>query len=343
MYMQNRSKFFGTIFLTLTLFALVLSADSAAAREFSMGHTGQPSVTFAQAAEKFAEFMNTHSDGKLTVKVLGASALGNNREGIEQLQQGVTDFWIISTGLLAPFTKAVTLYDLPYLFKSEKAGIDFFNGPLAQEITQPLEGKGLKSLGYFSMGWRHIHSNIAVRKPDDLKGVKIRTEPAPIRMSIFKTMGANPIPMDFGEVFTSLQQGVIDAGENSLENIQSQAFHTVQKYVTMDGHILDPMLLVISKRTWDGLSDEEKETVQKAATEACIWDQENIAANSKKILDTFMAEPSPEVIILTAEERAAFREACQPVYDAYFKEYGSELYDKLAAFQEPYEAEAPQN
>ncbi len=313
------------------------------AREFVLGHTGQPSVTFAQAAEKFAELLSAESGGAMKLKVMGAAALGNNREGIEQLQQGVTDFWIISTGLLAQFTKAVTVYDLPYLFKSEAAGMAFFNSPTAQEIVKPLEGKGLKSLGYFSMGWRHIHSNIAVRKPEDLKGVKIRTEPAPIRMSIFKVMGANPIPMDFGEVFTSLQQGVIDAGENSLENIQSQGFHTVQKYVTLDGHILDPMLLVISKKTWDGLSDAERETVQKAATEACKWDQENIGINSGKILVTFKAEPKPEIIELSAEERAAFREAAQPVYDSYFKDYGTELYDKIMEFQSSYEAEAPKN
>ena len=118
-------------------------------------------MTFVQTAQKFAEFLNEKSQGALTVNVMGAAALGNNREGIEQLQQGVTDFWIISTGLLAPFTTAVTIYDLPYLFKSEKAGMDFFNSPAAQEITKPIEEKGLKALGYFSMGWRHIHSNIA--------------------------------------------------------------------------------------------------------------------------------------------------------------------------------------
>jgi len=318
-------------------------SGAAEAREFSLGHTGQPSVTFAQAALKFVEYLKAESNGALKLNVMGASTLGNNREGIEQVQQGVTDFWIISTGLLAPFTKAVTIYDLPYFFKSEKAGLAFFNSPLAQEIVEPLEEKGLKSLGYFSMGWRHIHSNIAVRKPSDLAGVKIRTEPAPIRMSIFKAMGANPIPMDFGEVFTSLQQGVIDAGENSFENIQSQAFHTVQKYVTMDGHILDPMLLVISLKTWNALTDAEKEQVQKAATATCMWDQENIGVNSSKILEEFRKAQQPEIIELTAEERAAFRDACQSVYDSYFKEYGKELYDKIMTFQDPFEAQAPQN
>lgn len=327
----------------LVLGVIISFGGMAQARELVLGHTGQPSVTFAQAAEKFAEFLSTESGGNMTVKVMGAAALGNNREGIEQLQQGVTDFWIISTGLLAPFTKAVTIYDLPYLFKSEAAGLAFFNSPMAQEIVKPLEEKGLKPLGYFSMGWRHTHSNIAVRKPEDLKGVKIRTEPAPIRMAIFKAMGASPIPMDFGEVFTSLQQGVIDAGENSLENIQSQGFHTVQKFITLDGHILDPMLLVISKKTWDGLSDADKATLQKAADATCKWDQENIGANGAKILATFKAAPSPEIIELSAEERAAFRTAAQSVYDGYFKDYGTELYDKIMEFQASYEAEAPKN
>lgn len=334
----------GFVVLVVMFFLLSSSSNgSVLAREMVLGHTGQPSVTFAQAALKFAEYLKEESNGTLVLNLMGASALGNNREGIEQLQQGVTDFWIVSTGLLAPFTTAVTIYDLPYLFKSEKAGIDFFNSPVAQELTMPIEEKGIKSLGYFSMGWRHIHSNIAVRTPEDLKGVKIRTEPAPVRMSIFKAMGANPIPMDFGEVFTSLQQGVIDAGENSLENIQSQAFHTVQKYVTLDGHILDPMLLVISMKTWNGLSDEEKMQVQRAAERTCRWDQENIGTNSAKILEEFRKSASPEIIELSTSERAAFREACQSVYVEYFKEYGTELYDKLMQFQESYEAEAPKN
>lgn len=326
---------------TLALMVMFAFSGMAVAREFVLGHTGQPSVTFALAADKFAEFLDAHSNGDMKIKVMGASALGNNREGIEQLQQGVTDFWIISTGLLAQFTKAVTIYDLPYLFKSEAAGIAFFNSPIAESIVKPLEDKGLKSLGYFSMGWRHIHSNIAIRKPEDLAGVKIRTEPAPIRMAIFKAMGANPVPMDFGEVFTSLQQGVIDAGENSLENIQSQGFHTVQKYITLDGHILDPMLLVISLNTWNNLSDAEKETLQKAATEACKWDQENIGINSAKILSVFKTEPKPEIIELSPEEREAFRKASQSVYDNYFKDYGTELYNQVVEFQSSFEAESP--
>lgn len=332
-------KHFRVLWIVVAL--LFVFVPAVQAREFVMGHTGQPSVTFAQAGEKFAEFLAKHSDGKLTVKTMGASALGNNREGIEQIQQGVTDFWIISTGLLAQFTKAVSIYDLPYLFKSEKAALDFVNSDIAMEVVQPLDEKGIHPLGYFIMGWRHIHSNVPVRKPEDLKGVKIRTEPAPIRMGIFKALGASPIPMDFGEVFTSLQQGVIDAGENTLENIQSQGFHTVQKYIIIDGHIMDPMLLVMSKRTWNKLSDEEKAIVQKAADETCVWDQENVLVNNKKILDEFKATGSPEVIELTAEERQAFREASKSVFDEFKDSIDMGIYEKIMKFQEPYAEEAP--
>lgn len=324
------------------LAALVLSFPAASfAREFVMGHTGQPLVTFAQAGEKFAELLDKHSGGKMKVQVMGAAALGNNREGIEQIQQGVTDFWLISTGLLAPFTKAVTVYDIPYLFKSEKAALDFVNSDLAMEVVKPLEEKGIKPLGYFIMGWRHTHSNIAIRTPEDLKGVKIRTEPAPIRMAIFKAMGANPIPMDFGEVFTSLQQGVIDAGENTFENIKSQGFHTVQKYITTDGHILDPMLIVMSKKSWDKLSDEEKAVLQKAVDETCKWEQDNVLANNKKIMEEFKAAPSPEVIELTAEQRQGFREASKSVLKDHEKDIDMAIYEKIMKFQEAYPEEAP--
>ncbi len=336
------TKFYRAVFASLAL-AAVLAASSVNAREFVMGHTGQPQMTFSGVGTQFAEKLKELSKGDMTLSVMGASALGNNREGLEQIQQGMTDFWIISTGLLAQFSNAVSVFDLPYLFKSEEAFIAFMSSPLAMEIVAPLEQKGIKALGYFPYGWRHIHSNVAVRKPEDVKGIKIRTEPAPIRMAIFKSMGANAIPMDFGEVFTSLQQGVIDAGENTIESIESQGFYTVNKYVTLDGHILDPMLIVISKITWDSLNDAEKAIVQEAAAYACEWGQKNTFGNCKAMIKKFKDAGKPEIIELTPEERSKFREATKAVYDEYVNSVGKDVYDKIMKFQESFAEAAPQS
>ena len=335
------NKFSRALF-ALTAVAL-MGASAVSARELVMGHTGQPSVTFSCVGIQFADKVKELSKGELTVSVMGASALGNNREGIEQIQQGMTDFWLISTGLLAPFSNSVSIFDLPYLFKSEKAALAFMESDVAKEIVAPLEEKGIKSLGYFPMGWRHTHSNINLRKPDQLKGVKIRTEPAPIRMAIFNSMGASAIPMDFGEVFTSLQQGVIDAGEQPLENIKSQGFDTIQKYITLDGHILDPMLLVMSKITWEGLSDKEKAWVEEAAKFACKWGCENVFGNSRKLLEKYKAEGKNVIIELTNEEREAFRKATQSVYDQYLEKVGKGTYEKIMKLQESFPAESPQS
>jgi len=336
--MKNRKR----LLIGTLLVALILSFSSMAfGKDFVLGHTGHASVTFAQAAEKFVEYLAKESNGTMKLQVMGAAALGNNREGIEQIQQGVTDFWLISTGLLAQFSKAVSVFDIPYLFKSEKAGLDFVNSDLAMEVVEPLKEKGIMPLGYFFQGWRHIHSNIAVRSPEDLKGVKIRTEPAPIRMGIFKALGANPVPMDFGEVFTSLQQGVIDAGENTFENIKSQGFHTVQKYITVDGHILDPMLIVMSKKSWDKLSDDEKETLMKAVKKTTAWELENAFGNNKKVMEEFKAASTPEVIMLTPEQRAAFREASKSVIEENKADIDMVMYEKIQKFQESYKEEAP--
>ena len=321
----------------------VMAASSACARELVLGHTGQPSVTFSGVGIQFAEKLEEVSGGKLTVTVMGASALGSNREGIEQVQQGVTDFWIISTGLLAPFSNSVSIFDLPYLFKSEKAALAFMHSDVAKEITDPLQEKGIRSLGIFPFGWRHTHSNIELRKPEQLKGVKIRTEPAPIRMAIFNAMGASAIPMDFGEVFTSLQQGVIDAGEQPLENIKANAYDTIQKYITLDGHILDPMLLVMSKITWDGMSDEEKAWVTEAAEYAVKWGQDNVFGNGKKLLEEYKTNGKNVIIELTPEERDAFRKACQSVYDEFLDKVGRETYEKIMKLQEDFPAETPQS
>lgn len=338
--MKFHRSFFAAVLIAA---AFGLNVDAAGAREFVLGHTGQPQITFSQVAQQFADKLKELSKGEMTVSVMGASALGNNREGIEQIQQGMTDFWVISTGLLAQFSNAVSVFDLPYLWKSEEAFIAFAHDPLAMEIVAPLEEKGIKALGYFPQGWRHIHSNVAVRKPEDVKGIKIRTEPAPIRMAIFKAMGANAIPMDFGEVFTSLQQGVIDAGENTIENIESQGFYTVNKYVTLDGHILDPMLLVISKITWDGLSDSEKKAVQEAADYACEWGQKKAFANGKAVIEKFKAAGKPEIIELSAEERTRFREATKSVYDQYVDTVGRDIYNRIVKFQEPFTEGRPES
>ncbi|RKJ77174.1 DctP family TRAP transporter solute-binding subunit [Pyramidobacter sp. CG50-2] len=330
--------------VTLACAAFVLiGASAVSARELVLGHTGQPSITFSGVGLQFSDKVKELSGGELTVSVMGASALGNNREGIEQIQQGMTDFWLISTGLLAPFSNTVSIFDLPYLFKSEKAALAFMDSDVAREIVAPLEEKGIKALGYFPMGWRHIHSNIAIRKPEQLKGVKIRTEPAPIRMAIFNAMGASAIPMDFGEVFTSLQQGVIDAGEQPLENIKSQGFDTIQKYITLDGHILDPMLLVMSKITWESLNEKEQRWVTEAAKFACDWGRENIFGNSKKLLEAYKAGTQNIIIELTNEEREAFRKATQPVYDEFLEKVGKDTYDKIMKIQESFPAESPQN
>jgi tripartite ATP-independent transporter DctP family solute receptor len=329
--------------LLLALFVAGSHMAVAEAKTLSLGHTGQEVNIFSQASVKFAEYVNEYSDGKIEVKVMGAGALGDNREGIEQLQLGVTDFWVISTGLLAPFTNAVALYDLPYLFKSAEAGIAFFNSDIAMEIIQPLENKGIKGLGYMTQGWRHIHSNKPVRSPEDLAGMKIRTMSTPIHIELFKALGANAIPMAFSEVFTSLQQGIIDGGENPFENIKAQGFDKVQKCITMDGHVLDPMVLVISLNTWNSLSDREKEVIQNAATEACKWDQEHVLAANRASMEEFKAAGSPEIIELTAEERRAFREASQPIYDAYLPEIGEDLYKKVVDFQKDFEEVPPQN
>jgi len=312
------------------LAALVLSFPAASfAREFVMGQKGQPLVTFAQAGEKFAELLDKHSGGKMKVQVMGAAALGNNREGIEQIQQGVTDFWLISTGLLAPFTKAVTVYDIPYLFKSEKAALDFVNSDLAMEVVKPLEEKGIKPLGYFIMGWRHTHSNIAIRTPEDLKGVKIRTEPAPIRMAIFKAMGANPIPMDFGEVFTSLQQGIIDGQENPYDLIKSASFFEVQKFVNMTEHVRGWIYLVIGEDRFQSMPKDIQAAVLEAGKVAQAYERQLFRAEQ----DQLVQDLKDKGMTFVEVDKAAFMKVAEPAVLKFLSPELQEMYKKIVAIQ----------
>jgi len=314
--------------------------------KLKIGHVCQESTVLHQACLVFAKNLEKYSNGTIKAEIFPNSSLGSNREGVEQLQMGITDGWVISNGAIAPFTKSLQVYDLPYLWKSKEAGLAFFNSEFGIDLLKPLEKVGLKGLGYYTQGWRHLtyNSDKPIRKPEDLKGLKIRTMNSPIHIDTWKVLGASPGPMAFSEVFSSLQQGVIDGEENPLENIKFMGFNQVQKYITLDGHVLDPVEFILSKKTWDSFTIEQQEVVQKAVTDSCLWDQKYVFEACKKIReDIEKNDNSTEIIILSKEQRKAFREAAQPVYDKYRDQIGADLIKKVEDFQSNFEEVVPQS
>ena len=301
-----------------------------------LGHVVADGTPLDLGDDYFAEKVAEYSDGRIAVEVYPDSALGDNRSMLESLQMGTIDMMSPAVAAVGGFTDSTLIFDLPYLFKNTDHAEAVLDGDIGDGVFKDLEDSGFHGLSWFFQGWRELSCNTEVHSPDDLKGMKIRTQDNEIQIASWNNLGASAVPMAFSEVLTSLQEGVIDAEENPMSNIYLSGFYEAQKYIIMTNHIYDPCPLLISSKVWDTLSDEDKDILQKAADEATDYQRditEQMDADfAKKIEDSGKCT----VVELTDEERQAFREASQPIYDQYADRIGQDRIDEVNKIGEDY-------
>lgn len=297
-----------------------------------IGHVALEITPIAKGMEKLKELIEEKSGGRVTVEIYPNSELGGNRELIEQLQMGTLEMASPSCAFLGGFTNGTALFDLPYLFDSPEGAFAVFDSEIGDNIMKGLEENGLVGLDWYAMGWRMVTCNNEVHKPADMAGLKIRVMENQMHIDHFNALGCSAIPMAFSEVYTSLQQGVIDAEENPYSQIYSQRFYEVQDYIIETKHIFDPTPVVMSKVWWDSLSETDQQMIRECSAEACEWERSIIQETD----DEFKAELEGQITIvtLTDEERDAFREAAQPVYDAYEDQIGADVIEQAQKIQE---------
>ncbi|MGE4284599.1 MAG: TRAP transporter substrate-binding protein [Clostridia bacterium] len=295
----------------------------------TLGHVVQEKTALDEGARYFAELVKQKTNGQITVEVHAAAVLGDNRVMLESMQLGTLDMMSPALAPISGFTDKTLLFDLPYLFKSEKAAEAVLDGPIGQQVLKELEPSGFIGLAWWTQSWRHITTkDRAVDKPADMKGIKIRVMDNPLHIAHFNAIGASAIPMAFSEVFTSLQQGVIDGQENPYVNIKLSGFNEVQKYVIETKHIYDPIPVLVSKITWEKLSPEQQKILTEAAIESSRWQRDYAAKQDEEIKKEFIDGGKTEIIELTPEERQAFFEAAQPVYKEWENKIGKDLIQK---------------
>ncbi|KKM09118.1 hypothetical protein SY88_20460 [Clostridiales bacterium PH28_bin88] len=295
------------------------SAPEAKPVTLRLGHVVQEKTALHKGALKLAEEVKAKSNGQIIIEVYPASALGGNRELIESVQSGAVDMALPAMAILSGFTNNKTaIFDLPYLWKNESAAEKVLDGPIGQSIFDEVKKSGILGLAYWTQGWRHVtNDKKPIRKPEDLKGMKIRTMENPLHMAHFNTLGASAVPMAFSEVYTSLQQKVIDGQENPYVNIVSMGFYEVQRYITETGHIYDPVPLLMSEITWKKLSPEQQKIIADTVKEITNYERELSRQDAVEYKKQILATGKNEIIELTPEERQAFRDAAQPVYDSF--------------------------
>ncbi|MDK2879425.1 MAG: hypothetical protein PWR06_2141 [Thermoanaerobacteraceae bacterium] len=287
-----------------------------------VGHVLAPTHPYQLGLEKFAELVSQKTNGKVKVEVFHSSQLGNERDMVEGLQLGTLEMTLVSTAPLSSFTKKFFVFDLPFIFKDTASARAVVDGPVGTQLLDSLKDQGIIGLTYFENGFRHVTNNAKpIEKPEDLKGMKIRTMENPVHMATFKVMGADPTPMAFGELFTALQQGTIDGQENPLPVIDTSKFYEVQKYLSLTGHFYAPAPLLISKSFFESLSPDVQNAIKEAAVEARDYE--------RKLLDDLNAKLEDELqkkgMKINKPDKEAFINAVQPVYKQFEGDITPEL------------------
>lgn len=274
---------------------------------------------FSLGAKKFAELMAAKSDGKIKARLFAGGTLGGDAQVISSLQGGTIDFTIVSTGLLSTINKDFAVYYLPMVFNEAKEADAVVDGPLGQKLLAKLPEKGLVGLAYWEHGFRSVtNSKRPITKLEDFQGLKFRVIQIPLFIDIYNALGANAVPMPFTELYTALEQKAVDGQENALPTIDTSNFSEVQKYLSTTRIVYDPLVVLMSKKTWDRMSSDERKIVSDSAKEATAYERE---INRDREVAMLKASPAKGMAVneVAAAERERIRERLQPVTEKHSK------------------------
>lgn len=234
---------------------------------FKAGHSLTEDHPYHLALKKMAEDVDKRSNGKVKIEVYPLSQLGAERELTEALTFGTADMSITSTAPVTNFYAKLGVLDLPFLFESREQAYKVLDGKVGEEMLKNLESANLVGLAWAENGFRHITNGTKdIKKPEDVSGMKIRTQENPIHLAAFETLGAKPTPMAWTEALTALQQGVVDAQENPAIVAQTyKLYDSKQTHMSLTGHVYSAAMILFSKPVWDKLPADVQQLIAEEA------------------------------------------------------------------------------
>ncbi len=279
------------------------------AGNFTLDHSA------SRAMELFKERVEERSNGGIRVDLFPAMQLGGAVENVDQVRSG-TVFAVLAS--IAYFTRTVPEYEavsLPFLFDSREQAFKVMEGKVSEIFDAKMADLGFVNLGYGELGFRHVTNNLRpITSVDDFRGMRIRLQPNEVHLQTFRALGANPQSMDVSELYSALQQGVLDGQENPYNIIASRRFNEVQKHFSDSGHFYDFITAVANKRHYDRLSAEHRQIVDEAMQEAMEWQRKTADAEENEWREKLIAA-GMEFTPISPDLRAALREATASVVD----------------------------
>ena len=264
------------------------------------------------------------SNGKLQISVYPSQQLGTERECLELLQIGSLGMTKVSSSVLEGFAPDFKVFSLPYIFRNEKHKFDFFESDLGKSLLRSTEKFWLRGLCYYDAGSRSFYTkDKPILTPDDLKGLKIRTQESPTSVQLVNALGGSATPISWGELYTALQQGVVDGAENNPPSFYTSKHYEVCKYYSLDEHTSVPDVLLISTVVWNELTEQEKKWLQEAADESyeyekILWKEATLEA---------LEEVKKAGVQIFYPDKKAFEEKVQPLIEEFKND--KEIFDLI--------------
>ena len=275
----------------------------------------------------FADLVEEKTDGEIVVEVYANAQLGQEPETIEQAQTGVVEFARVNSVVLAEVAPEIGVFTLPYIFANWDHKYRVLDGDIGRRALDSLEEFGLTAFAFMDAGTRHFYTTEPVRTLADLEGLKIRVQPSEISIRMVELLGGVATPMNYGEVYSALQTGVIAGAENDYVSYFTSSHYEVAQYYSLDGHLSPPALLLMNKDTFDALSPEHQAAIREAAIEASVRERELMSDFQDESRDAVVAA-GVEIIEVDVSE---FQDAVAPIYDQ-FPQYADTI-DAIRALQ----------
>ncbi len=310
--MQNRAVNSFVIFVSVLLLSgCKIISDT---NSLKLAHGLDPTHPVSQAMEYLAERCEEISGGKLTIDTYPSGQLGSEQQCVELLQIGSLAITKVSAAVMESFTEDYKVLGIPYLFKSKQHSFNVLDGPIGDQLLLSTEPFWIRGLCFYDAGARSFYTlNTPIDHPDDLSGLKIRVMRSITALETVRALGGSPTPISWGELYTALQSGVVDGAENNPPSFYTSRHYEICKYYSLDEHTMIPDVLIISKKIWDGLTEQEQKWLQRAIDDSVVKQRELWAISEKESLE----EVEKAGVTVTYPEKAPFAAKVEHIPELY--------------------------
>ncbi|SHO57189.1 TRAP transporter substrate-binding protein [Vibrio quintilis] len=294
--------------------AALLSGNVAQAATLKLAHALPTEHPVHSSLDWFAKQVKKRAG--IRVKVYPNGTLGNETNLLQMVQNGTIAFTKVSAAPLTAFAPDYKLLSLPYLYKDRAQYDQVLQGPIGKKILASSHDSGFIGLAFLDAGARSFYTDKPIKTPSDLKGLKIRVQNSALSIDTIKALGGTPVPLPYGELYSALQQGVVDGAENNIPSYYSSRHYEVKKVYSYDKHTMVPDVLVVSTSTWDSLNDKQRKIIREVAAETVKVQD----TNWSNYVDKSVKELKKYNVKFVDSDISKFQDAVKPVYEKFRKE-----------------------